>query len=33
MIDRERVRLQDVRPVELLDYSVRACLSGWVEDV
>jgi hypothetical protein len=33
MIDREWVRLEDVRSVELLEYSVRACVNGWVEDV
>jgi len=32
-MDRERVRLEDVRSVELFECSVRACVNGWVEDV
>lgn len=33
MSERERVRLEDVRSPELLDCSVRALFSGWVDDV
>ena len=33
MIERECVRLDDVRSVELAEFSVRACVNGCVEDV